>query len=139
MKKAPFDPIELDLNGVVRETVDFLSALAIARQIELTSLTTQIALPILGDRIQLQQVVLNLVMNGIEAMKDTPPEHRSISIRSSRVEKFAELSVAHLGRKSRSRRREVPDQASHCRLTQNGSRAPKAWSTLSIRRRCRRS
>jgi signal transduction histidine kinase len=97
MKKAPFDPIELDLNGVVRETVDFLSALAIARQIELTSLTTQIALPILGDRIQLQQVVLNLVMNGIEAMKDTPPEHRSISIRSSRVEKFAELSVSDRG------------------------------------------
>jgi len=97
MKKAPFDPIELDLNGVVRETVDFLSALAIARQIELTSLTTQIALPILGDRIQLQQVVLNLVMNGIEAMKDTPPEHRSISIRSSHVEKFAELSVSDRG------------------------------------------
>jgi signal transduction histidine kinase len=97
MKKAPFDPIELDLNDVVRETVDFLSALAIARQIELTSLTMSNALPIVGDRIQLQQVVLNLVMNGIEAMKDTPPGHRSISIRTSRVEKFAELSVSDRG------------------------------------------
>jgi signal transduction histidine kinase len=55
------------------------------------------ALPILGDRIQLQQVILNLVANGIDAMKDTPSENRIISIRTSRVEEFAELSVSDLG------------------------------------------
>ena len=55
------------------------------------------ALPILGDRIQLQQVILNLVMNGIEAMRDTPSENRIISIRTSRVEKFAQLSVSDRG------------------------------------------
>jgi signal transduction histidine kinase len=57
---------------------------------------TRDALPILGDRIQLQQVILNLVANGIDAMKDTSTENR-ISIRTSRVEKFAELSVSDLG------------------------------------------
>ena len=55
------------------------------------------ALPILGDRIQLQQVILNLAVNGIDAMKDTPSENRIISIRTSRVEKFAELSVSDRG------------------------------------------
>ena len=55
------------------------------------------ALPVLGDRIQLQQVILNLVMNGIDAMKDTPSEQRIISIRTARVENFAELSVSDRG------------------------------------------
>ena len=55
------------------------------------------ALPILGDRIQLQQVILNLVVNGIDAMRDTPSENRIISIRTSRVENFAELSVSDRG------------------------------------------
>ena len=72
LKKAPFEPKNIDLNDVARETVEFLSTLAIARKVELISLITPNALPILGDRIQLQQVILNLVVNGIDAMKDTP-------------------------------------------------------------------
>ena len=80
------------------ETLGVLSSLAVGRNVELTSLITRNALPILGDRIQLQQVILNLVVNGIDAMRDTPGENRIISIRTSRVEKFAELSVSDRGR-----------------------------------------
>jgi signal transduction histidine kinase len=97
LKKAPFQLKTFDLNDLVHETLGVLSSLAVARKIELTSLITQNALPILGDHIQLQQVILNLVMNGIEAMKDTPTENHIISIRTSRAEKFAELSVSDRG------------------------------------------
>ncbi|HEY0801674.1 MAG TPA: sensor histidine kinase [Steroidobacteraceae bacterium] len=97
LKKAPFEVKNIDLNDLVRETVEFLSALAIARKVELVSVITSDALPILGDRIQLQQVILNLVVNGIDAMSDTPSENRIISIRTSRVEKSAELSVSDHG------------------------------------------
>jgi signal transduction histidine kinase len=97
LKKAPFELKNIDLNDLVRETVELLSALAIARRVELLSLITPDALPILGDRIQLQQVILNLVVNGIDAMKDTPTENRIISILTSRVENFAELSVSDHG------------------------------------------
>ncbi len=97
LTKAPFELKSLDLSDVARETVEFLSALAVARKVELTSLITQNALPILGDRIQLQQVILNLVMNGIDAMKDMPTENRIISIRTARVENFAQLSVSDRG------------------------------------------
>jgi C4-dicarboxylate-specific signal transduction histidine kinase len=60
-------------------------------------LITQNALPILGDRIQIQQVILNHVVNGIDAMKDAPSENRTIGIRTSRVENFAQLSVSDRG------------------------------------------
>ena len=97
LTKAPFELKSLDLNDVARETVEFLSALAVARKVELISLITPDALPILGDRIQLQQVILNLVVNAIDAMADMPSENRIISIRTSRVEDFAELSVSDRG------------------------------------------
>jgi C4-dicarboxylate-specific signal transduction histidine kinase len=97
LKKAPFEQKQIDLNNVARETVEFLSALAIARRVKFTSLFTPDSLIILGDSIQLQQVILNLVVNGIDAMKDTPGETRIISLRTSMVENFAELSVSDRG------------------------------------------
>jgi signal transduction histidine kinase len=95
LKKAPFELKSLDFNDLVHETVKLV--LAVGRKIELVSVITPDALPILGDRIQLQQVILNLVSNGIDAMKDTPNEDRIISIRTSRVDEFAELSVSDRG------------------------------------------
>ena len=97
LTKAPFELKSLDLNDVLLETVEFISTLAVARKVELTSLITQNALPILGDRVQLQQVILNLVVNGIDAMRDTLGESRIISIRTSRIEKFAQISVSDRG------------------------------------------
>src|SRR5258708_37064686 len=97
LKKAPFELKNIDLNDLVRETVEFLSSLAVGRKFELVSLTTQNALPILVDRIQLQQVILNLVVNGIDAMSDTPAENRIISVRTSRVENSAQQSLSVLG------------------------------------------
>ncbi len=94
LKKAPFERKQFDLNEVVQETIEFFSALAVGRKFEMVKVITPEALPILGDRVQLQQVILNLVVNGIDAMKDTLSENRIISIRTSRVEKFAELSVS---------------------------------------------
>src|SRR6185436_7443741 len=97
LKKAPFEQKQFDLNEVAQETIRFLSSLAVGRKFELVSVITPEALPILGDRIQLQQVILNLVVNGIDAMKDSPTANRIISIRTSRVENFAQLSVSDRG------------------------------------------
>jgi signal transduction histidine kinase len=97
LKKAPFELKKFDFNEVVQEAIRFLSALTVGRKFEMVNVITVEMLPILGDRIQLQQVILNLVMNGIEAMKDTPAENRIVSIRTSRVETFAELSVSDRG------------------------------------------
>jgi signal transduction histidine kinase len=97
LKKAPFEPKNIDLNELVRETVEFLSALAVGREVKLSSFISPVVFPIVGDRIQLQQVILNLVVNAIDAMADTSSDDRAISIRTSRVENFAELAISDRG------------------------------------------
>lgn len=97
LKKAPFEPKNLDLNDLARETTEFLSALAHGRNLELRSAIAPYQLPIRGDPVQLQQVVLNLVVNGIDAMHETPSENRVIEIRTSRLDEYAELSVSDHG------------------------------------------
>jgi signal transduction histidine kinase len=53
---------------------------------------------ILGDRVQLQQVIINLVMNGIEAMLPIPDRPRELVIRSGQDEAHGVLvSVADCG------------------------------------------
>jgi C4-dicarboxylate-specific signal transduction histidine kinase len=80
--KTDFEKIPLDANDVVREVVALV-------QRELTnhrvSLRTELAPAppiILGDRVQLQQVMINLVMNGIEAMQSVTDRPRELVIRS---------------------------------------------------------
>ena len=97
LKKTPFEPKNIDFNELVRETIGFLSALAVARKVELGRLIAPNPLPIVGDRIQLQQVILNLVINAIDAMSATVGENRIVSLRTSRVENFAELSISDCG------------------------------------------
>jgi C4-dicarboxylate-specific signal transduction histidine kinase len=97
LKKVPFDPKQFDLNEVVRETVDLLSAVTAGRKVKLSSFLASPTLPIICDHIQLQQVIINLVINAMDAMKDAPSEKRTISIRTSGVENFAELLVSDRG------------------------------------------
>ncbi len=97
LRKTPFEPKNIDFNDLVRETIGFLSALAVAQKVELASLIAPAPLPIVGDRIQLQQVIPNLVVNAIDAMSGTPGKNRIVSLRTSRVENFAELSISDRG------------------------------------------
>lgn len=68
----------LDINKLIQETLTLVHSDIIANNISLTlKLATQLPI-ILGDHIQLQQVILNLVLNGVEAMKDATPDLREL-------------------------------------------------------------
>ena len=97
LKKAPFEPADIDLNDLVRETEQFLSALAAGRQVELSNSITPKPLRIRADRVQLQQVILNLIVNAMDAMSDMPKAERKIAVRTSGISKFAELSISDVG------------------------------------------
>ena len=70
LSKTAFDPQEVDLNEMVREVFEILSAQAAARDVTLNSKLAQERLRVNGDRVQLQQVILNLVVNGIDAIAE---------------------------------------------------------------------
>jgi C4-dicarboxylate-specific signal transduction histidine kinase len=97
LKKAPFELRDIDLNDVVRETTAFLSALAVAREVNLTDVIAPAPLPIRGDRIQLQQVILNLIVNAMDAMSDMPSTARGITVSTARDADSADLSVSDVG------------------------------------------
>jgi PAS domain S-box-containing protein len=74
-----------DLNDRVREVISIANGEA--RRYEVLMRTELTPLPPLrGDRVQLQQVILNLVMNGIESMKDVMDRPRELLIKSRPVE-----------------------------------------------------
>jgi C4-dicarboxylate-specific signal transduction histidine kinase len=75
----------VDLNEILRETVALLRDEAQRRNISVrTQLATDL-FQITGDRVQLQQVAMNLIINGIEAMKDVDGI-REMIIKSQRAE-----------------------------------------------------
>jgi C4-dicarboxylate-specific signal transduction histidine kinase len=86
MKKAMPTKMQLDLNQVIVEVLTLIPAeMAIHKIAVVTDLRPGLA-PILGDRIQLQQVMLNLIVNGIEAMATVTARPRILMIRSQAAE-----------------------------------------------------
>jgi signal transduction histidine kinase len=97
LKKTPLELKDIDVNEVAEETSRFLSALAVARKVDLTSSTAPAPLPIKGDRVQLQQVIMNLIVNAMDAMSSMPSTARRITVSTARDGNSAYLSVSDVG------------------------------------------
>lgn len=96
-KRTDIEMVPLDANAVVREAVALvqreMASHAVSVRMELSS-----ALPrIFGDRIQLQQVLINLIMNGIEAMEGVRDRPRELVIRAADGDDRVLVSVADCG------------------------------------------
>jgi C4-dicarboxylate-specific signal transduction histidine kinase len=95
--KAPFQRQEFDLNDLVTEAVKFLSAQARSREIAMRSELTRVPLRISGDAVQLQQVLSNLILNAMDAVSDMPSLERSVTVRTSQDDRYAEVCIADTG------------------------------------------
>jgi PAS domain S-box-containing protein len=84
--KTDIEKVPLDINDVARDVVALVQRQLMSHQVSLR-MELAPALPmILGDRVQLQQVIINLVMNGIEAMQSVTDRPRELVIRSRQDE-----------------------------------------------------
>jgi signal transduction histidine kinase len=84
LKKGELEFVPLDVNEIVGEVAWLVKRDVLIRNVSM-SLELAPDLPsVLGDRVQLQQVVLNLVLNGLEALPPPPAGARTLVIRTAR-------------------------------------------------------
>jgi len=93
IKKTPAEKNELPLNEVIEEVLALAGRELYENRILLERQLTA-ALPlVLADRVQLQQVLLNLIMNGIEAMTAVTNRPRLLAVQS-RIDESGDVLVA---------------------------------------------
>jgi len=70
LRRAPFEDRIIDLNDTMRQVFDFLAVQASARNVILCLEPSREPLQVRGDPVQLQQVIMNLVVNSMDAMAE---------------------------------------------------------------------
>lgn len=86
VKKSPPRNYPVDLNEVIREVLALAQSQASRNSVSVKQELANDLPLVLGDRVQLQQVILNLVINGIEAIGKSRDGERVLAVRSSRDE-----------------------------------------------------
>jgi signal transduction histidine kinase len=96
-KKRVPQPQSLDLDDVVRGTLVLLESEARRHCVSISTRLAAGSSAVMGDRVQLQQVIMNLIMNSIDAMKDVEgPRELAIGSRTT-DEGRIEVSISDTG------------------------------------------
>ena len=79
-RKSEPERVALDLNDAIREIMALLSSELRRRSVSVETRYGEDLLPILGNRVQIQQVVVNLIVNAIDAMEGIQDRRRVIRV-----------------------------------------------------------
>lgn len=97
LQRTSSERLPLRLADVVADVVKLTAADSSARRVVIrTDVPADLPL-VVGDRVQLQQLLLNLVVNGMDAMRDVDPSDRTLDIRGRLDGDVVALSVADRG------------------------------------------
>jgi C4-dicarboxylate-specific signal transduction histidine kinase len=98
LKRQTLEHSPVDLRALLEETVELARPDAKTRSVRL-SLEAPARLPnVRGDRIHLQQVLLNLLLNGMDAINGTPDTERLVSVRATETsDGYLEVAVTDSG------------------------------------------
>jgi PAS domain S-box-containing protein len=86
LHKSPTEKVPLDINETIQEVIALVSSDVIRSKVELKAELADDLPPVTGDRIQLQQVILNLILNGKEAMSGMQLRPRELLVSSGKGE-----------------------------------------------------
>jgi signal transduction histidine kinase len=80
LRRGEIERRPVEVKDIVQDVVTILRAEAERRGIDVRTDLSAIDTPVMGDRVHLQQVLLNLMVNGMEAMHDSPaPKQLTVS------------------------------------------------------------
>jgi two-component system, LuxR family, sensor kinase FixL len=97
MKKGNEEFVQVDLNHLVQDVLGFVRGEFLTRSVELKTSYARDLPQVQGDRVQLQQVVMNLVVNACDAMQGIR-KHRVLSVATSQTaEGLVQVSVSDTG------------------------------------------
>jgi len=96
-KRGEMKVCPLNLNDLVVETLELVRSELMSRHVLPELALAPDLPPVEGGRVQLQQVLLNLILNAADAMQDTPVDRRRLVIRTGMQGDAAVLSVADHG------------------------------------------
>jgi two-component system, LuxR family, sensor kinase FixL len=98
LKKSEFKPQRLEANELIQEVLKFMHYELMARPVRVVTEFTAGLPTIRGDRVQLQQVLINLILNARDAMAQSAERDRTLTLRSKRVDdNIIQISVADTG------------------------------------------
>jgi signal transduction histidine kinase len=80
--KSPIQTAPLRLNTIIQEIIALVLGELMRHRVSLRTELADDLPPVLGDRVQLQQVLLNLIMNSIEAMREVDNRSRELTVQS---------------------------------------------------------
>jgi PAS domain S-box-containing protein len=86
IKKVPPRSDRFDLNRAIEEVIGLAQSLMTESGVSVQSRLASGMVPVLADRVQLQQVVLNLILNAVEAMRSVEADERHLLISTDQSE-----------------------------------------------------
>jgi two-component system sensor kinase FixL len=97
LKKGDAQHEKFDINGIVGTVLKLVEGHIAARRISLVTELAPTADAIVGDRVQVQQVALNLLMNAFDAAHECAPDNRRVRLRTARRDTTAVIDVSDWG------------------------------------------
>jgi PAS domain S-box-containing protein len=97
-RKGELEKVAVNMNDLIQEVVSLINTEAMTRNVSIETTLDRSLTPVLGDRVHLQQVIINVILNASEAMTDIADAPRKIIISTCKADqKMVKVGIRDFG------------------------------------------